>query len=148
MRSTILAFCVCSKRFIGFALRGPFLVTTSDASPMVLTGSRGRRHHAAFAFANMGCTEPCCEPGGRQIVTSRVKPLDAAQKFAFILAINKSFGIPRLLPPEVLRRIFDMSGTIERSVHKQPPPPPSLSSRMHEQTPELDFEGLSLRAPV
>ena len=105
---------------------------------MVLTGrSRG---HQAFAFASAGCTAACCATGGRQIVTTRTRPLPTAHKIVFILAVNKSFG-RRLLPQEVLRRIFELSSSVERTVVKQPPPPVAAlgTRRLREQAPELDF---------
>ena len=117
---------------------------------MVLTG-RGRKGHAAFAFASAGCTDVCCAPGGRQIVTTRTHPLPNAHKIAFIMAVNKTFG-RRVLPQEVLRRIFELSASVERRVVKQPPPPVAALDprRLREQAPELEFQmgGLNLNAPV
>ena len=102
---------------------------------MVLTG----RGHRAFDFVS--CTQACCAPGSRQVVTTTTRQLPTAQKLAFILAVNKSFV---KLPVEVLRRIFDLAVVIERTVTVQPPA--SRLSRMHDPLAKLGQ--LRLDAPV
>ncbi|KAL1498827.1 hypothetical protein AB1Y20_014130 [Prymnesium parvum] len=108
---------------------------------MVLSGGRG---HLAFGFT--ACTGACCEPGGRQVATTRKVPLSVEQKLAFILCLTRRLGRPLLLPREVLRTIFDFSATEERRVVRMPSPRVS-SLRMLDHPPEGQLQSLSLNAP-
>lgn len=111
---------------------------------MVLTGGGA---HGAFRFARMGCTGSCCEPDGRQSVTIRRTPFTPAQKFAFILSVNQTLGSRHNLPPEVLRRIFELSATTERIIEKRASYA-SHTSRLRDQTPDSELRLLTLNAPV
>ena len=124
---------------------------------MVLTRPLHRRSvPGAISFANGACQLACCDPRARQEVTHLRTPLSYECRLAFLMACSRS--VPRLgedcepalrrLPLEVIRRIIDLSVTVDRRVITRAPPP-HRSALSGDDGGLIDAtRGMSLNMPV